>query len=117
MPDYMLLLRRPADPRPAPSREQAAAILEDYSGWMGRLRAEGRIKAGDKLTDDAGRVMSTRAGRVVATDGPFPESKELVGGFFVIAASSYDEACRIAESCPHFKDGGRIEVRQIDVFG
>jgi len=47
------------------------------------------------------------------TDGPYAESKELVGGFFIISATDYAEACRIAESCPHVKYGSYIEVRQV----
>jgi|SRR5271157_4837356 hypothetical protein len=114
MPDFILLLHRPAGPPPAISASEAAAITGEYAGWGERLRREGRIKAGEKLTNDAGRTMRSTAGRIVVTDGPYAESKELLGGFFVIAAADYDEACRLAESCPHFKYGGAIEVRQID---
>ena len=56
------------------------------------------------------------AGRSVVTDGPYAESKELLGGFYLIAAADYGEACRIAESCPHLKYGGGIEIRQIDLI-
>jgi hypothetical protein len=111
MPDFILLLRRPVGPPPALSPEQAAAMTKDYVGW----RAEGRLKAGEKLTND-GRVMTAAAGRTVTTDGPYAESKELLGGFYVIAAQDYDEACRLAEGCPHLKYGGNIEIRQIDVL-
>jgi hypothetical protein len=116
MPDFILLLHRPASPPPALSPEQISAITKDYMGWSDRLRAEGRLKAGEKLTFDGGRVMRPTGGRIVVTDGPYAESKELLGGFFVIAASDYDEACRTAETCPHFKYGGGIELRQIDVM-
>jgi hypothetical protein len=116
MPDFILLLHRPAAAPPAFSPSEAAAVTKEYLGWGDRLRAEGRIKAGQKLTNDAGRVMRSAAGRVMVTDGPYAESKELLGGFFVLAAGDYDEACRIAETCPHFKYGGSIEVRQIDVM-
>jgi hypothetical protein len=47
------------------------------------------------------------------TDGPYTESKEIVGGFFTVVAADYDEACTIAADCPHLKYGGRIEVRMI----
>ena len=114
MPDFILLLHRPAGPPPAFLPEQAAAVTKDYVGWGDRLRAEGRLTAGEKLTFDSGRVMRSSSGRVMTTDGPYAESKELLGGFFVISAQDYDEACRRAESCPHFKYGGSIEVRQID---
>ncbi len=111
MPDFLLLLHRPAGPPPALSADAAAAMTKDYTGW----RAEGRLKGGEKLTNDAGRVMRAAAGRSIVTDGPYAESKELLGGFFLIAAADYDEACRIAESCPHLKYGGGIEIRQIDI--
>jgi hypothetical protein len=116
MPDFILLLHRPAAAPPAFPPEQLAAITKDYMGWNERMRAEGRVKAGEKLTNDRGRIMRANAGRVTVTDGPYAESKEVLGGFFVIAARDYDEACRIAETCPHFKYGGSIEVRQIDVL-
>jgi hypothetical protein len=114
MPDFILLLHRPAGPPPALSPSEAAAVTREYTGWGERLRSEGRIKAGEKLTNDAGRAMRANAGGVIVTDGPYAESKELLGGFFLIAAADYDEACHLAESCPHFKYGGSIEVRQID---
>jgi hypothetical protein len=116
MPDFILLLNRPAGAPPALPPEQAAAVTKEYMDWGDRLRAEGRLKAGEKLTFDAGRVMRASGGRVTVTDGPYAESKELLGGFFLITARDYNEACRIAESCPHFKYGGSIEVRQIDVM-
>ena len=49
------------------------------------------------------------------TDGPFAESKEVLGGFFIIAAASYDEAVEIAKTSPHVKYGASTHVRQIDV--
>ena len=113
MPNFILLLHRPAGAPPALSPEQMSAMTKDYMDWNDRLRAEGRIKAGERLTNDAGRVMRSTGGRIMVTDGPFAESKELLGGFFVIAAKDYDEACRTAETCPHFKYGGSIDVRQI----
>jgi hypothetical protein len=111
VPDFILLLRRPAGPLPALSPDEAAAMTKDYVGW----RAEGRLKAGEKLAPNTGRVLTPENDRIVVTDGPYAESKELLGGFYVIAAKDYDEACRVAESCPHLKYGGNIEIRQIDV--
>jgi hypothetical protein len=114
MPDFILLLHRPAGPLPTLPPQQAAAVTKEYIGWGDRLRSEGRLKAGEKLTDDPGRLMRAAGGRIMVTDGPYAESKELLGGFFLITAGDYKEACQIAESCPHFKYGGAIEVRQID---
>jgi hypothetical protein len=114
MPDFLLLLHRSASAPPALPPEQASAITKDYVSWTEGMRAAGRVKAGEKLTFDAGRVMRASGGRTMTTDGPFAESKELLGGFFLVTARDYDEACDIAQSCPHFKYGGSIEVRQID---
>ncbi len=114
MPDFILLLHRSAGPSPALSPQQVAAVTQDYVGWGERMRAEGRLKAGEKLSNDAGRVLTAETGRVIVTDGPYAESKELLAGFYVVTAPDYDEACRVAEGCPHLKYGGRIEVRQID---
>jgi len=115
MPDFILLLRRL--PGPPPSPEQMTTMIKEYGGWADRLRGEGRLKGGQKLTNDAGRIMRPAAGgRVVVIDGPYAESKELLGGFFVVTAKNYDEACQLAESCPQLRYGGNIEVRQIDVI-
>lgn len=76
------------------------------------MRAEGRYVGGDRLTNDA-RSVAAPAGRTVVTDGPYAESKEIVGGYFSITAASFDEACAVAAACPSLKYGGRVEVRQI----
>ena len=88
-------------------------MTREYMEWADRLRERGQLKGGNKLTDDAGRILRTQSGRLCTTDGPYAESKEIVGGFFVISAGDYAEACRIAESCPHLKYGSYIEVRQV----
>jgi hypothetical protein len=114
MPNYMLLLHADSTrPRPT-SPDEIMAITKSYMAWADRMRAEGRLKGGEKLTWDAGKVMRPKNGRVTVTDGPYAESKELVGGYFAISAKDYDEACRVAESCPHLGYGGTIEVRQVD---
>ncbi len=113
MPSFLLLLHVDQDrPRPS-SPDEIMAMTRSYMDWADRMRAEGRLGGGEKLTDDAGRVMRPSGGRVTVTDGPYAESKELVGGYFILQAAHYDEACSLAESCPHLGYGGRIEVRQI----
>jgi len=116
MPNFILLLHQDmARPQPS-SPEGFAAMTKDYMAWADRIRAEGRLKGGEKLTDDPGKVIRTRGERTAVTDGPYAETKEVVGGYFIISASDYDEACRLAQGNPHLKYGGRIEVRQIDTM-
>jgi hypothetical protein len=114
MPNYMLLLHSGLNrPRPS-SPDDFATIMKAYMDWTDKIRSEGRHKGGQKLTDDAGRIMQLQGGRVSITDGPYAEAKEIVGGFYVISAKDYKEACEVAEGSPHLKYGGRIEVRQVD---
>lgn len=114
MSNYILFLHQDLDrPRPS-SPDEAMAMFKAYRDWADKMRAEGRHKGGEKLTDDAGRVLRPNGKSASVTDGPYAESKEVVGGFFVISAKNYDEACAIAQTCPHIQFGGRIEVRQID---
>ena len=53
-------------------------------------------------------------GKVHITDGPYTESKEIIGGFFVLKAENYEEAVKFASDCPHL-EYGTIEVRRIEV--
>lgn len=87
------------------------AVIEPYTAWATRLAAEGRMKGSNKLQDGTARQL-TKLGVI---DGPFPETKEIIGGYFVIEAADYDEAVELAKSCPHL-DFGRIEIRQVDVM-
>lgn len=113
MPNYMLLLHQDLDrPRPS-SPDEFTAMMKTYMAWTDRIRAEGRHKGGQKLTDEPGKILRAKGGRITITDGPYAESKEVVGGFYLISAKDYEEACRVAESSPHLAYGGRIEVRQI----
>jgi hypothetical protein len=115
MASFMLLLHVPVNrPRPAAATpEHFTSITREYMDWADRLRATGQHKGGSKLTDDAGKILRGAGGHPTTTDGPYAEGREIVGGYFLIAARDYEEACRIAETCPHLKYGSHIEVRQV----
>jgi hypothetical protein len=112
MTDFMLFLHQDLGTGPIRSPEEMMAVTREYMAWADRLRGEGRLKGGERLANDPGKVLRPKGGRVAVTDGPYAETKELIGGYFAISAKDYGEACQIAESCPHLKYGGRIEVRQ-----
>jgi hypothetical protein len=111
MPQYMLLLRAEPSAFADFSPEELQKIMQRYGDW--RRSPQNRIAMGQKLTDTGGRVMRTENGRPLVTDGPFAESKEVMGGFFVVAAEDYDQAVELAKTCPHM-DFGSIEVRQVE---
>jgi hypothetical protein len=113
MSNFMLFLHQSTTNRPNLSRDEAMRMTNEYVAWANKMRQDGRYVAGDKLTDDAGKVIRTRSGKAVVTDGPYAETKEIVGGYFCIKAANFSEAVEVAQGCPHLKFGGEIEVRQV----
>ena len=113
MPQFMLLLHRFPSDTPAASPEEMQAVIAEYSAWSERLAAAGKFQGGQKLTDEGGRSITSNGSGMSVTDGPYNETKEVIGGFFTIEAADYDEAVALCEDSPHLKYGGRIEVRQI----
>jgi hypothetical protein len=117
MQNYLLLLHEDESQRTGITQERMMAMLKDYRDWSTKLRADGRLVGGEKLADDNGKVLRDKQGKVTITDGPYAETKEIVGGFFIIAAKDYEEACMIARGCPHLKYYGRVEVRLVEKMG
>ena len=94
--------------------EDFAQILAEYAEWGNRMAAENRLLAGDKLTDQGGKVIHAKDGKHGdVQDGPYVESKEVVGGYYVIEADDYAHAVKLCESHPNFRFGS-IEIRQVD---
>lgn len=117
MTQYMLLLHeKPADAAtltPADMQE----VVARYKAWADALAAKGQLSGGEKLTDDGGRALRLRNGVPVASDGPYVEAQDVVGGYFLISAASDDEAVGIASTCPHLAGTQWIEIRRVDTLG
>jgi hypothetical protein len=96
------------------SPEEIQKAIEKYRAWSEKLRASGKLAGSNKLRDQSGRVMRGAGGRLRVTDGPFSETKEVLGGYFLIDAADYDEAVALCRDHPHLAYGGTIEVREID---
>ena len=116
MPKYMLLLHDHTPGFADISPNEMQKVVEKYVAWGRKLREAGVMTAGDKLTDEPGKVMRRKDNQVRVTDGPYSESKELLGGYYMIEADSYDQAVNYARDCPQLDYGGTIEVRQVDVM-
>jgi hypothetical protein len=93
------------------SPEEMQKIAGQWMAWFERLTAQGKVTAGSPLESE-GKVVSGKNGRVVS-DGPFAESKETVGGYFLLQVNSFDEAVAIAEQCPGLPYGAKVEVRPV----
>ena len=114
MPQFMLLLHNAPRDTSKVSPAEMQAVINEYSAWSQKLAAAGKLKGGQKLTNDGGRMITAKDGEISVTDGPYTETKEVVGGFFMVEAKSYDDAVKLTRDCPHLKFGGRIELRQVD---
>ncbi|MCI0745239.1 MAG: YciI family protein [Verrucomicrobia subdivision 3 bacterium] len=92
------------------SPEEIQSVVNKWAAWFERLTKEGKAKAGQPLKDE-GKVVSGKK-RTVA-DGPFAESKEAIGGYFLLEVDSIDEAVAIAKECPGLDYGLNVEVRPV----
>jgi hypothetical protein len=108
--EYMLLFRG-TDWHKGLSPEEIQGVVNQMKAWFDRLTAEGKAKAGKPLFHES-KIVSQKGGRSV-TDGPFAESKEAIGGFFLLEVGSLDEAAEIAKDFPSLKYGATVEVRPV----
>jgi hypothetical protein len=109
-PQYMFLFRG-NDWQKGLSPEEMQRIAGQWMSWFERLTAQGKVMAGSPLEME-GKVVSGNNGRLVS-DGPFAESKEAVGGYFLLQVNSFDEAVAIAQQCPGLPYGAKVEVRPV----
>jgi hypothetical protein len=115
---YMLLIygdETKWDKMPEPER---GAIFQQYREFIDDIRKTGVFRAGDPLerTSTATTVRGTQ-GKTITTDGPFAETKEQLGGYFIVEAQNLDEAIAVAARIPSVRVGSSIEVRPIMDMG
>ncbi len=108
--EYMLLFRGTTCDKGL-SPEETEKVLNRFMGWFETLKAQGKLKAGQPLMRE-GKIVSGANGRTVV-DGPFAESKEAIGGYFLLTVADFDEAVAIARQCPTLEFGLSVEVRPI----
>jgi len=95
------------------SPEAQQANMQKWFNWVDKLNKANIYVAGEALVP-GGKTIS--GPKKVVTDGPFAESKELVGGFFVIQAKDLNEATEIAKECPDYELGSTVQVRPVMKF-
>ena len=108
--EYLLIFRG-TDWHKGLSPEEIQTVTTNWRAWFERLTREGKAKAGQPLVNE-GKLVSGRNGRVVV-DGPFAESKEAIGGYFLLQVESLDRAVAIAQECPGLGYGAVVEVRPV----
>ena len=110
VPQYMFLFRG-NDWQKGLSPEEMQRIAGQWMAWFERLTAQGKVTAGSPLELE-GKVVSGKNGRTIS-DGPFAESKETVGGYFLLKVNTMEEALAIAQECPGLPYGAKDEVRPV----
>jgi hypothetical protein len=109
MSKFMLLLYDDPTQWAKLGPEDMQKAIEKYMAWSKKPFTVDS----QRLGQDAGRVIRANGGKPRATDGPYSETKEVLGGFYTIEAANYDEAVARALEHPHVQYGGTIEVRQL----
>ena len=109
MPQFLLLLYNDPAWYQKLSPEEMQKATEKYMAWMSKPFTKGSTR----LQGDPGQVIRAKNGKPHATDGPYSETKEILGGSYTIEAADYAEAVKRSLDHPHLDYGGTIEVRQI----
>jgi hypothetical protein len=115
---YMLLIYGDETARTKMSEQEGRAMFKQYEEFTESIRRTGAFQAGEPLqpTSTASTVRM-KNGRTMTTDGPFAETKEQLGGYYIVEAKNLDEALSIAARVPSVQIGGAVEVRPIMELG
>jgi hypothetical protein len=111
MPQYVLLLHNDGEAWKKLSPEQMQKKVEKYLAW----RNKPFVVAGAGLVRNSGRIIRANGTGVSVTEGPYSESAEVMGGFYTIEATNYDEAVKLSLDIPHI-GLGTIEIREVMVY-
>jgi hypothetical protein len=110
---YMLLIHDDPSAWAGMSEEQVNALMGEYFAYSDAIRTEGIFVAGDALQGrDTAYTVRMRDGERIVADGPFAETKEIVGGYYVVDCATLDQALDAAARIPSARFG-TIEVRPV----
>ena len=113
---YMLLIYTAEGTEPQHGSPEFGALIEAYGEFGKEATEAGVLVAGEALLPvDTATSLSVRNGNITTTDGPFAETKETLGGFYILDCKDLDEALSYAAKIPSAKFG-TIEVRPVMVF-
>lgn len=110
---YLLLIIEPPEQRRSRTGAEGREVYARMQRFGEALRAEGKLRAVESLAAQSSAVrVQMRQGKALLLDGPFAESKEMIGGFFLIDCAGLDEAIDIARRCPA-AEWATVEVRAV----
>jgi hypothetical protein len=110
---YILLIYESEAESKSRNPEESQRIHGEYMTFTGSIKESGHMRAGEPLESaSTATTVRVKAGKTVRTDGPFAETREQLGGFYIIEAKDLDEAVGIAARLPAAKTGS-VEVRPV----
>jgi hypothetical protein len=113
--EYLLLIYHPEKEYEKMPTDQREAMHAEYRQLMEQLSAKGKLRGGHQLArTELGTTVRLRDGKRVLTDGPFAETKEQLGGYFLVEVADLDDAIAIAAKIPGARRGS-VEVRPVIV--
>ena len=111
--NYILLIYGDGTTERSMTEADQAAMMSEYYAFTQEIVASGEMVAGEPLQGiESATTVSVRNGETTVTDGPFAETKEVLGGFYVVNTESVERAQELAAKIPGAKTG-RIEVRPL----
>ena len=85
--------------------------MQKWTVWMKELSDKGHLKSPGQPLEVTGKVVKGKQG--VVTDGPYAESKDVIGGYSLIEARDLDQAAKLSAGCPILENGGLVEIRPV----
>ena len=113
---YMCLIYSAPDADPQPGTPEFGSLMKGYGDFGQKVNQDGKFVSGEALQPAAtATTVSVRDGKTTVTDGPFAETKEQLGGYYLLDCADLDEALKYAAMIPT-AEHGRIEVRPVVVW-
>jgi hypothetical protein len=114
---YLLMIYANEAMEQSMPQEEMGKMFQEYFAMTERWKQSGKYKGGEALQPVAtATTVRLRDGKVLTTDGPFAETAEQIGGYYLVDAANLDEAIQLAAEIPSARHGS-IEIRPVMVFG
>ena len=117
MPRYIILMH---DPAPLQKKmcelnsDAVAATVGKYMAWAGKMAGAGKMRGGEKLSPANGRVLNRAGNSLKVSTSGYRQDQAMLGGFFIIEADNYEQACELCRDNPQLEEGGIIEIRELE---
>jgi len=113
MAEYVFLYRSTPDQHKEAmgSPEKTQQSMAKWRAWFKEMTDRGQLRSVGQPLEREGKVVAGQKKTVI--DGPYAESKDVIGGYSIVEAKDLEQAAQIASGCPVLERGGSVEVRQV----